>query len=80
MHTLCGTAALLALLLWQFKQVCDRLAAAGYLVVGPDVFRGQPWSLDKFPPKPEDNFMGWLQGYSWEVGLTAMTVQCSAGG
>lgn len=51
----------------QFKQVCDRLAAAGYLVVGPDVFRGQPWTLDKFPPKPEDNFLGWLQGYSWEA-------------
>jgi dienelactone hydrolase len=51
----------------QFKQVCDKLAAAGYLVVGPDVFRGKPWSMDKFPPKPEDNFMPWLQGFSWDV-------------
>jgi dienelactone hydrolase len=51
----------------QFKQVCDKLAAAGYLVVGPDVFRGKPWSMGKFPPKPEDNFMAWLQGFSWNV-------------
>lgn len=51
----------------QFKQVCDRLAAAGYLVAGPDVFRGQPWSMDKFPPKPEDNFMGWIQSHSYDV-------------
>lgn len=51
----------------QFKQVCDKLAAAGYLVAGPDIFRGKPWSMDRFPPKPEDNFMPWLQGYTWEV-------------
>jgi protein XRP2 len=51
----------------QFMQVADKLAAAGFLVVAPDVFRGKPWSMDKFPPKPEDNFMPWLQGYSWEV-------------
>jgi hypothetical protein len=56
----------------QFKQVCDKLAAAGYLVVGPDVFRGKPWSMGKFPPKPEDNFMGWLQGFSWGVSLTPL--------
>lgn len=45
--------------------MCDRLAAAGYLVVGPDVFRGQPWSLDKFPPKPEDDIQGWIKGWDW---------------
>lgn len=50
----------------QFMQVADKLAAAGFLVVAPDVFRGKPWSMDKFPPKPEDNFMPWLQGFSWE--------------
>eukprot|EP00882_Tetradesmus_deserticola_P030365 GHRQ01034086.1.p2 GENE.GHRQ01034086.1~~GHRQ01034086.1.p2 ORF type:complete len:104 (+),score=20.23 GHRQ01034086.1:197-508(+) len=51
----------------QFQQVCDRLAAAGYVVVAPDIFRGQPWDMDKMPPKPEDNLMGWMQSYSWEV-------------
>lgn len=51
----------------QFQQVCDRLAAAGYVVAAPDIFRGQPWTLDKFPPKPEDNLMGWIQGYGWEA-------------
>lgn len=50
----------------QFKQVCDRLAAAGYVVAGPDIFRGQPWTFDKFPPKPEDNLMGWIQSYGWQ--------------
>lgn len=62
----------------QFKQVCDKLGAAGYLVVGPDVFRGKPWTMERFPPKPEHNFMGWLQGYSWDV--SAAAVQCDAGG
>jgi hypothetical protein len=41
-------------------QVCDRLAAAGLHVCAPDTFRGRPWSKDKFPPKPEDDFMGWV--------------------
>jgi dienelactone hydrolase len=32
----------------QFQQVCDRLAAAvGCVIVAPDIFRGQPWTLDK---------------------------------
>jgi dienelactone hydrolase len=55
----------------QFKQVCDKLAAAGYLVVGPDVFRGKPWTMEKFPPKPEDNLLGWIQGHSWDVSACA---------
>eukprot|EP00878_Enallax_costatus_P000227 GHUV01000291.1.p1 GENE.GHUV01000291.1~~GHUV01000291.1.p1 ORF type:complete len:268 (+),score=49.13 GHUV01000291.1:86-889(+) len=50
----------------QFLQVCDRLAAMGYVVAAPDIFRGQPWSLEKFPPKPEDNLSGWIQSYSWD--------------
>lgn len=45
----------------QVFQVADRLAAAvGATVAVPDTFRGQPWSLEKFPPQPEDDFMGWL--------------------
>ncbi len=43
--------------------MCDRLAEdGGFTVVCPDVFRGKPWALDRFPPKPEDNFMDWLKG------------------
>jgi protein XRP2 len=54
----------------QFKQVADRLADAGYVVAGPDVFRGKPWSMQKFPPKPGDNFMEWLQTEgSWQVSI-----------
>ncbi|GBF94598.1 hypothetical protein Rsub_06713 [Raphidocelis subcapitata] len=45
----------------QIKQVSDRLAAAtGFTVAVPDVFRGKPWSMSKFPPKPEDNLLGWI--------------------
>eukprot|EP00879_Flechtneria_rotunda_P028196 GHRR01030284.1.p1 GENE.GHRR01030284.1~~GHRR01030284.1.p1 ORF type:complete len:195 (+),score=58.28 GHRR01030284.1:468-1052(+) len=51
----------------QFQQFCDRVAAAGFLVAAPDIFRGQPWTLDKFPPKPEDNFQGWIQSYTFEA-------------
>jgi dienelactone hydrolase len=47
--------------------VCDRIAAAGnYVVVAPDVFRGKPWSLDNFPPQPQDNLIGWISRYSWQ--------------
>jgi dienelactone hydrolase len=38
------------------------------VVACPDVFRGQPWALEKFPPKPADDFIGWVstQG-SWDI-------------
>lgn len=46
----------------QCKQVADRLAeGAGIAVAVPDVFHGKPWTKDKFPPKPEDNLIGWIQ-------------------
>ncbi|GLC70592.1 hypothetical protein PLESTF_001012100 [Pleodorina starrii] len=41
-------------------QVCDRFAEAGLNVCAIDPFHGKPWTLEKFPPKPEDDFMGWL--------------------
>lgn len=45
----------------QVKQTADRLAAAsGFSVAIPDVFRGKAWPMSKFPPKPEDNLMGWI--------------------
>eukprot|EP00960_Hanusia_phi_P028108 747217-Hanusia_phi.AAC.1 len=49
----------------QVKQVCDRLAAYGFLVVVPDIFvnsNNKPWPVDKFPPKPEDNLHAWIAG------------------
>uniref|UniRef100_A0A061QT32 Dienelactone hydrolase family protein n=1 Tax=Tetraselmis sp. GSL018 TaxID=582737 RepID=A0A061QT32_9CHLO len=54
----------------QLFQVCDRIASAGFSVGMPDMFRGSPWTKDKFPPKPEDNFMGWVKSQSdfyWKV-------------
>lgn len=46
----------------QTKQVSDRLSeVTGYTVCIPDNFRGKAWTMDKFPPKPEDNLMGWIQ-------------------
>ncbi|GIL52735.1 hypothetical protein Vafri_8489 [Volvox africanus] len=51
----------------QVFQVCDRFADAGLNVCAIDPFRGQPWTLAKFPPKPEHDFMGWLGRVgSWE--------------
>ncbi|GIM08494.1 hypothetical protein Vretimale_12510 [Volvox reticuliferus] len=51
----------------QVFQVCDRFADAGLNVCAIDPFRGQPWTLAKFPPKPEHDFMGWIGRVgSWE--------------
>uniref|UniRef100_A0A7S3QXW6 Dienelactone hydrolase domain-containing protein n=1 Tax=Dunaliella tertiolecta TaxID=3047 RepID=A0A7S3QXW6_DUNTE len=51
----------------QVYQVADRLADAGFLVTVPDMWRGKPWPMSKFPPKPEDNFMGWVtENGSWD--------------
>mmetsp|Transcript_2685 Transcript_2685/g.9122 ORF Transcript_2685/g.9122 Transcript_2685/m.9122 type:complete len:80 (-) Transcript_2685:398-637(-) len=34
----------------------------------PDHFRGKPWTMERFPPKPEDDFMGWLgKAGDWET-------------
>jgi dienelactone hydrolase len=41
--------------------MADRLSQAGYIVAVPDVFRGKPWPMSRFPPKPEDNLRGWMQ-------------------
>mmetsp|Transcript_12309 Transcript_12309/g.29237 ORF Transcript_12309/g.29237 Transcript_12309/m.29237 type:complete len:249 (+) Transcript_12309:95-841(+) len=45
----------------QVFQVADRIADSGFAVGVPDIFRGSPWPMDKFPPKPEDNFMEWIK-------------------
>lgn len=45
----------------QVKQVADRLSSAtGLTVAVPDFFHSKPWSMARFPPKPEDNFMAWI--------------------
>ena len=47
--------------LHQVLQVADRLAVQiGASVAVPDVFQGQPWTMERMPPKPEDNFRDWL--------------------
>ena len=38
-------------------QVADKLADAGFVVSVPDFWRGKQWPMEKFPPKPEDDFM-----------------------
>ena len=50
----------------QAFQVCDKLAAAGFWVAFPDVFRGEPWPMEKFPPPDREELMGWIGGYSFE--------------
>lgn len=35
----------------QLRDVCDRLADAGFYVLMPDIFAGEPFPLDQFPPK-----------------------------
>ncbi|KAG2501606.1 hypothetical protein HYH03_000111 [Edaphochlamys debaryana] len=44
----------------QVFQVSDRIASEGFSVIAIDTFRGKPWTFDKFPPKPEHNFMDWI--------------------
>ncbi|PNW72164.1 hypothetical protein CHLRE_16g679750v5 [Chlamydomonas reinhardtii] len=44
----------------QVFQVADRFADAGFNVCVMDPFHGNPWPMDKFPPKPEHDFQGWL--------------------
>ncbi|KAG2433169.1 hypothetical protein HYH02_012712 [Chlamydomonas schloesseri] len=44
----------------QLYQLYDRLAECGLSVAAVDVFHGKPWSLDKFPPKPEYGYGKWL--------------------
>ena len=34
----------------QVRSVADRIAAAGFYVVVPDMFKSDPWTLAKFPP------------------------------
>jgi hypothetical protein len=31
----------------------------------PDLFKGKPWELNKFPPPDRDEFLGWIGKYQW---------------
>jgi hypothetical protein len=31
----------------------------------PDIFRGKPWELSKFPPPDKDEFMAWIGSQQW---------------
>jgi dienelactone hydrolase len=41
------------------RRVADQLASDGFLVVMPDFYRGNPWSLENFPPPDKEAFGAW---------------------
>ena len=47
-------------------QICDKVAAAGFWVAFPDVFRGKPWPMEKFPPPDRQELMDWIGGYTFD--------------
>lgn len=53
----------------QTRRFVDSLASATSMrVVMPDVFRGKPWSLDKFPPKDFKEYQNWVEtAGTWDV-------------
>ncbi|KAG5188506.1 Alpha/Beta hydrolase protein [Tribonema minus] len=51
----------------QAKQVCDKLADAGFSVAMPDFARGQPWLLENFPPKDQGEFMAWVGKHDFDA-------------
>eukprot|EP00301_Raphidiophrys_heterophryoidea_P024576 c8026_g1_i1.p1 GENE.c8026_g1_i1~~c8026_g1_i1.p1 ORF type:complete len:142 (+),score=34.04 c8026_g1_i1:42-428(+) len=55
----------------QAKQVCDKLAEAGFSVILPDFCRDAPWRISEFPPKDKVKFKQFLEGISFDsqVGL-----------
>lgn len=60
----------------QAKQVADLLAAAtSARVVLIDFFDGKPWPVDKFPPGPGDDLMGWLATFNYETVVKPAVVQ-----
>ena len=49
--------------------MCDRFADAGFRVAMPDVFHGEPWPIDKYPPKTDADWkklMAWVGSYSYD--------------
>eukprot|EP00010_Vexillifera_abyssalis_P003288 CAMPEP_0201552526 /NCGR_PEP_ID=MMETSP0173_2-20130828/16770_1 /ASSEMBLY_ACC=CAM_ASM_000268 /TAXON_ID=218659 /ORGANISM="Vexillifera sp., Strain DIVA3 564/2" /LENGTH=238 /DNA_ID=CAMNT_0047963027 /DNA_START=109 /DNA_END=825 /DNA_ORIENTATION=- len=43
------------------QQFCDLLSKETCsLVVMPDFFRGKPWRLEDYPPKADQDLMGWI--------------------
>ena len=52
----------------------DRLAAAGFVVAFPDVFRGAPWPLSKFPPPDRQELLDWIGGYDFESKVSRFCV------
>jgi hypothetical protein len=48
------------------QQGADILAhQLGARIATPDLFRGKPWELSKFPPPDRDEFLGWIGKYQW---------------
>lgn len=55
----------------------DRLADAGFAVAFPDVFRGAPWPLSKFPPPDRQELLDWIGGYDFETKVRVFVWFCS---
>lgn len=53
----------------QTRRFVDSLASATSMrVVMPDVFRGKPWPLEKFPPKDFTEYKNWVEtAGTWDV-------------
>ena len=45
------------------REFCDKLAAAGFNVILPDYFRGNPWSEARYPITDKNEFMNWITPY-----------------
>lgn len=48
-------------------QVVDLLADAGFAVAFPDVFRGEPWPMAKFPPPDRKELVDWAMDRGGKV-------------
>ncbi|CAM9138752.1 unnamed protein product [Heterosigma akashiwo] len=50
------------------KQFCDKLSEMGFTVAMADHFRGEPWSLENFPPADFAAFQNWVaEKGSWDI-------------
>jgi hypothetical protein len=48
------------------QQGADILAhQLGARLAIPDLFKGKPWELSKFPPPDRDEFLAWIGKYQW---------------
>lgn len=60
----------------RIRLVCDQLADAGYNVVLPGVFRGEPCDGNQWPPEDWSTFFAWVKRFPWEGGLEVDLDRC----